>query len=93
MLFRCSPLPGPCSLTRAACSWTNTEGLAPLIVRDIAEIIVQLKNEGMAILLAEQNVPIAPGVADYVHILSKGAIVHSSLPWAREDSKSQYLGV
>jgi branched-chain amino acid transport system ATP-binding protein len=73
-----------------------TEGLAPIIVQDIANIIGQLKEEGLSILLIEQNVAFALKVTDYVHVLSKGAIVHSSPPgelWQREDIKTQYLGL
>ena len=73
-----------------------TEGLAPLLVREIEDIILQLKNDGMSILLVEQNLPFALKVADYVHVLSKGKIVFSSSPqelWAREDVKTQYLGL
>ncbi|MBI2218128.1 MAG: ABC transporter ATP-binding protein [Candidatus Rokubacteria bacterium] len=73
-----------------------TEGLAPLLVREVGRIIESLKREGLSILLVEQNLPLALGVADYVHVLSRGRIVHSSTPddlWARADVKSQYLGV
>jgi len=73
-----------------------TEGLAPIIVQDIENIIRQLKEEGLSILLIEQNVAFALKVTDYVHVLSKGAIVHSSPPgelWEREDIKTQYLGL
>ncbi|MDA1090588.1 MAG: ABC transporter ATP-binding protein [Proteobacteria bacterium] len=73
-----------------------TEGLAPLLVADIGKIIGQLKDEGLSILLVEQNVPFALKMTDYVHVLSKGTIVHSSLPdelWDREDIKTQYLGL
>jgi branched-chain amino acid transport system ATP-binding protein len=73
-----------------------TEGLAPIIVQDIGNIIRQLKEDGLSILLIEQNVAFALKVTDYVHVLSKGAIVHSSPPgelWEREDIKTQYLGL
>ena len=73
-----------------------TEGLAPIIVQDIGNIIRQLKDEGLSILLIEQNISFALKVTDYVHVLSKGAIVHSSPPgelWEREDIKTQYLGL
>jgi branched-chain amino acid transport system ATP-binding protein len=73
-----------------------TEGLAPLLVADIGKAILQLKEEGLSILLVEQNAPFALKLSDYVHVLSKGAIVHSSSPselWARDDIKSQYLGL
>ena len=52
-----------------------SEGLAPLIVRQVGEIILRLKKLGFAILLVEQNYPLALRVADYVYIISKGQIV------------------
>jgi branched-chain amino acid transport system ATP-binding protein len=73
-----------------------TEGLAPLLVREVGRVIGELKREGLSILLVEQNLPLALGVADRVHILSRGQIVYSGLPAALaadEDVKSRYLGV
>lgn len=73
-----------------------TEGLAPIVVRSILDTIVRLRNEGLSILLVEQNVPFALKVTDHVHVLSKGKIVNSSPPdelWKREDIKSKYLGL
>jgi branched-chain amino acid transport system ATP-binding protein len=73
-----------------------TEGLAPLIVREVGRVIAELKREGLSILLVEQNLPLALSVADTVHVLSRGAIVHTSTPdglLANETVKSRYLGV
>ena len=73
-----------------------TEGLAPLIVREVGRIVAELKREGLSILLVEQNLPLALSVADTVHVLSRGQIVHSGAPaalLANEDVKSRYLGV
>jgi branched-chain amino acid transport system ATP-binding protein len=73
-----------------------TEGLAPIVVQSIRDTILHLRNEGLSILLVEQNVPFALKVTDHVHILSKGRIVSSLSPeelWSREDIKSQYLGL
>jgi branched-chain amino acid transport system ATP-binding protein len=73
-----------------------TEGLAPLLVREVGRVIQQLKREGLSILLVEQNLPLALSVADRTHILSRGRIVHSSRPeelLANEDVKSRYLGL
>jgi branched-chain amino acid transport system ATP-binding protein len=58
-----------------------SEGLAPLIVREIGSMIARLKAEAQAtILLVEQNLPMALGVADYALIMSKGRIVYESTP-------------
>jgi branched-chain amino acid transport system ATP-binding protein len=73
-----------------------SEGLAPIIVLEIGHIISQLKESGFSILLVEQNLPMALSVADYVYIISKGAIVHESTPKElgdNEELKAKYLGV
>ena len=73
-----------------------TEGLAPLLVREVGRVIGALRADGLSILLFEQNLPLALSVADRVHILSRGQIVHSSTPaelTANEEVKSRHLGV
>ena len=73
-----------------------TEGLAPMLVAEVANVIRRLRDEGTSILLAEQNAAFAVKVADRVHVMSKGAIVHSSDPeslWRDEEIKTQLLGV
>jgi len=57
---------------------------------------VRLRDEGTSILLAEQNAAFAVKVADYVHVMSKGTVVHSGDPaalWNNEEIKTQLLGV
>jgi branched-chain amino acid transport system ATP-binding protein len=51
-----------------------TEGLAPLIVKEIKETIEEIKGEGVALLLAEQNVKMALEVADRHYIIDKGTV-------------------
>jgi branched-chain amino acid transport system ATP-binding protein len=73
-----------------------TEGLAPLLVREVGRVIEHLKGEGLSILLVEQNLPLALRIADHLHVLSRGRIVHSGPPEALEhnsDIKSRYLGL
>ena len=73
-----------------------TEGLAPLLVREVGRVIAELKRAGLSILLVEQNLPMAAAVADRVHVLNRGEIVYSGRPGellANEDVKSRYLGV
>ncbi|HEU5323615.1 MAG TPA: ABC transporter ATP-binding protein [Methylomirabilota bacterium] len=73
-----------------------TEGLAPLLVRDVGRVVGELKRAGLSILLVEQNLPLALSVADRVHILSRGRIVWTGAPGALaadEDVKSRHLGV
>ena len=50
-------------------------GIAPLIVRDITEIIKSLNRDGTTILLVEQNAKMALGLADYGYVLDTGSIV------------------
>jgi branched-chain amino acid transport system ATP-binding protein len=73
-----------------------TEGLAPLMVRELGRTIAQLKAAGTAILLIEQQLAFALRYADVVFIMSKGRIVHRCTPAelaADADTKARYLGV
>ena len=73
-----------------------TEGLAPLLVREVGRVVSELKRDGLSILLVEQNLPLALSVADRVHILSRGQIVHSGIPAEvadNHDVQSRYLGL
>jgi branched-chain amino acid transport system ATP-binding protein len=73
-----------------------TEGLAPLLVREVGRVIGDLKREGLSILLVEQNLPLAAAVADRVHVLNRGEIVYSGTPaelMTDEAVKSRFLGV
>lgn len=73
-----------------------TEGLAPVLVREVGDAILRLKEEGMSIFLVEQNLSFARKYADHVHLMSKGAIVYSSTPqqlWEDQEAKHRYLGV
>ncbi len=73
-----------------------SEGLAPLIVRELGGIITRLKEEGMGILLVEQNLHFALAHADAVQVMTKGRIVCRTSPRElREDRELQrtYLGV
>ena len=73
-----------------------TEGLAPLLVREVGRSIAGLKAQGLSILLVEQNLPLALQVSDHVYVLSRGRIVHASSPeelWGNEEVKGRYLGL
>jgi branched-chain amino acid transport system ATP-binding protein len=73
-----------------------TEGLAPVLVREVGDAILRLKEEGLSIFLVEQNLSFARRFADYVHLMSKGQIVYSSTPeqlWEDQEAKHRYLGV
>lgn len=71
-----------------------TEGLSPLMVRQVAEVIRILKAEGETVLLAEQNVQMALAVADRVYILEHGKIVWEGRPQEASGAVlHRYLGV
>jgi branched-chain amino acid transport system ATP-binding protein len=73
-----------------------TEGLAPVLVREVGDAIRRLKEEGLSIFLVEQNLSFAMKFADYTHVMSKGKIVYSSTPlelWENQEVKEHYLGV
>ena len=73
-----------------------SEGLAPLIVREIGRVLLRLKASGLSILLVEQNVQLALRVADRVYVMSTGQIVYhgaSSALDADEDVKRRFLGI
>jgi branched-chain amino acid transport system ATP-binding protein len=52
-----------------------SQGLAPLLVRALGQLLERLRGEGLTILLVEQNVRLALAVADRVAVLSKGTVV------------------
>src|ERR1700722_8768875 len=73
-----------------------SEGLAPLIIQGVWEAIGKLKQEGLSILLVEQNAALALKLVDFVHVISKGRVVYSGRPgelWDSHDIKSRFLGI
>ena len=73
-----------------------TEGLAPVLVREVGDVILRLKQAGLSIFVVEQNLSFARRFADYTHVMSKGKIVYSSTPgelWENREVKERYLGV
>jgi len=72
------------------------EGLAPIIVEEMASSIRALKGEGVSVILCEQNLHFALGVADRAYIIEKGQIRFggSMAELAANDSlREQYLSV
>jgi len=73
-----------------------SEGLAPLLVREVEGVIKKIKAEGLSILLVEQNFSFALRLADYVYVMNRGVVVHESSPEELQQNsevKSKYLGV
>ena len=70
-------------------------GLAPLIVAQIFQIILEMKKDGMTIFLVEQNANMALKVADKFYLLEQGKITYEGTPGNIEDEKiiqRAYLG-
>lgn len=73
-----------------------TEGLAPLMVRELGRAIRSLKQAGTSILLIEQQLAFALRHADIIFIMSKGRIVHRCTPAelsADAETKARHLGI
>ncbi len=54
-----------------------SQGLAPTIVKDVFRIVREMRDEGMSVLLVEQNVRAAVAVADVAYVLDDGKVVHA----------------
>jgi branched-chain amino acid transport system ATP-binding protein len=54
-----------------------SQGLAPLIVREVFRIVAQMRAEGISVLLVEQNVRMSLEVADHAYVLDDGHVVYS----------------
>lgn len=73
-----------------------SEGLAPSIVEDVAETIRTLKDDGVTMILVEQNAEMALELADYAYVIQTGEIVYQSDADQFRSNQSlmqQYLGV
>ncbi len=73
-----------------------SEGVAPIVVEQMAQTILELKKQGLAVLLSEQNVYFAELVSDRVYVLEKGHIRYSGTMAALaadEDVRRNYLAV
>jgi branched-chain amino acid transport system ATP-binding protein len=73
-----------------------SEGLAPIVLEQLGERLLELKGAGLSIFLVEQNLSLALRLADEVHVLDRGQIVFGGPPAALEsdaDIKQRYLGV
>jgi branched-chain amino acid transport system ATP-binding protein len=73
-----------------------SEGLAPIVIQGVWEAIGKLREQGLSILLVEQNANLALKLVDYVHVMSKGQVVYSAKPAelaANDEIKSSLLGI
>ncbi|GIX47555.1 MAG: ABC transporter ATP-binding protein [Candidatus Tectimicrobiota bacterium] len=73
-----------------------SEGLAPLLVSQLRDQILALKETGIAILLVEQNLGLAMALADEVYVIEKGMVVFNGTPQdleANPELRQRHLGV
>ena len=71
-----------------------SEGLAPLIVRSLIDVIREIQERGMTLLLADQNLKFCRQVCNRGYIIEKGAVVHSDTMegiWNNEEVIKKYL--
>jgi branched-chain amino acid transport system ATP-binding protein len=70
-----------------------SQGLAPLIVREVFQIIGQMRREGISVLLVEQNARMSLEIADHAYVLDNGGIVYSGPAGelAADDARVQAL--
>ncbi|NGM87855.1 ABC transporter ATP-binding protein [Parapusillimonas sp. SGNA-6] len=74
-----------------------SQGLAPLVVRELVDVFKLLRDEGITILLIEQNLKLAEKVADQMFVMSKGQIAYQADPARFRDEidsiRTKYLTV
>jgi branched-chain amino acid transport system ATP-binding protein len=63
-----------------------TEGLAPLVVEQVARLLEEIRKRGVSILLVEQKLAIALDVSDRVYVMGRGAVVFEGTPAALRDN-------
>ena len=73
-----------------------TEGLAPLLVKQVAELLVEIAQRGVSILLVEQKLTIALAISRRVYVMGHGRIVFEGTPedlQASESTRKEWLEV
>jgi branched-chain amino acid transport system ATP-binding protein len=73
-----------------------SEGLAPIIVDEVGDIILKLKATGLSVLLVEQNLPLALRVSDYAYVMDRGQIVYEGSAEELSNNpqvQAEYIGV
>ena len=71
-----------------------SEGLAPMVVANLVEVIHEIQKKGMTILLADQNLKFCRRVCERGYIIEKGRIVHEDTMeeiWGDEEVIQKYL--
>ena len=70
-----------------------SQGLAPLIVQDVFKVVVAMRQEGMSVLLVEQNVRAAVAIADRAYVLDDGKVVYegAAAEFAKDEERVRAL--
>jgi len=70
-----------------------SQGLAPLIVQEVFRVVVSARNEGISVLLVEQNVRAAVEIADRAYVLDDGKVVYSgaAAEFAKDEERVRAL--
>ena len=70
-----------------------SQGLAPLIVQDVFRIVTQMRDEGISVLLVEQNVRGAVAIADRAYVLDDGKVVYEgpAAEFAKDEERVRAL--
>ena len=70
-----------------------SQGLAPLIVREVFHIVTEARKEGTSVLLVEQNVRATVAIADHAYVLDNGSIVYSgpAAEFAKDEQRVRAL--
>ena len=70
-----------------------SQGLAPLIVQDVFKVVVSAREQGISVLLVEQNVRAAVEVADRAYVLDDGHVVYSgpAAEFAKDEERVRSL--
>jgi branched-chain amino acid transport system ATP-binding protein len=70
-----------------------SQGLAPLIVKEVFKLVERMRSEGLSVLLVEQNVRMSLEIADYAYVLDNGEIIYEgpARELARDEARVQSL--
>jgi branched-chain amino acid transport system ATP-binding protein len=70
-----------------------SQGLAPLIVQELFRVVARMRDEGISVLLVEQNARMGLGIADHAYVLDNGGVVYAggSRELAADESRVRAL--
>ena len=70
-----------------------SQGLAPLIVKEVMRVVQRMRDEGLSVLLIEQNAPLCLSIADRAYVLDDGKVVYSgaAAEFAKDEERVRAL--